>query len=77
VSTIDFSLASGDDIPIEERSPVEVTHFQGVCTAPEGVRAANPAFDVTPHRYVSAIITELGISREPYTESLGKIEDNN
>jgi methylthioribose-1-phosphate isomerase len=72
VSTIDFSLSSGDDIPIEERNPEEVTHFRGVSTAPEGVNVANPAFDVTPYRYVSAIITENGIHREPYTESLKK-----
>ena len=71
VSTIDFSLASGDDIPIEERSPHEVTHVLGVRIAPEGVSAANPAFDVTPHRYVTAIITEAGVNREPYTRSLG------
>jgi methylthioribose-1-phosphate isomerase len=70
VSTIDFSLTSGEDIPIEERSPDEVTSFQGVRTAPEGIQVANPAFDVTPYRYVSVIITEMGISREPYTESL-------
>ncbi len=60
-STIDTSLASGDEIPIEERRPEEVTRFRGVCTAPEGVCAANPAFDVTPHRYITAIITEKGI----------------
>jgi len=70
VSTIDFSLASGDDIPIEERSPDEVTHVLGVRIAPRGVSAANPAFDVTPHRYVTAIITEAGVNREPYTETL-------
>ncbi len=70
VSTIDFSLASGDDIPIEERSPHEVTHVLGMRIAPEGVSAANPAFDVTPHRYVTAIITEAGVNREPYTETL-------
>jgi len=73
VSTIDLSLPSGDDIPIEERSPSEVTHIQGVRIAPEGVNAANPAFDVTPHYYVSAIITEKGVIREPYIERLGKI----
>jgi len=73
LSTIDFSLSSGADIPIEERSPDEVTHFQGVCIAPEGVSVANPAFDVTPHRYVSAIITEKGVSREPYAEILRKL----
>ena len=69
-STIDLSLSSGDEIPIEERSPEEVTHIQGVPIAPEGVRAANPAFDVTPHSYITAIITEKGIIREPYTEGL-------
>jgi len=69
-STIDLSLSSGDKIPIEERSPDEVTHIQGVPIAPEGIRAANPAFDVTPHNYITAIITEKGIIREPYTEGL-------
>jgi methylthioribose-1-phosphate isomerase len=69
-STVDLSLSSGDKIPIEERSPEEVTHIQGVPIAPEGVRAANPAFDVTSHSYITAIITEKGIIREPYTEGL-------
>lgn len=73
VSTIDFSLPSGADIPIEERSPDEVTHIHGLRIAPEGVRVANPAFDVTPHRYVSAIITENGVIREPYTEGIGRL----
>jgi methylthioribose-1-phosphate isomerase len=72
-STIDLSLASGAQIPIEERSPEEVTCIQGIPIAPEGIRAANPAFDVTPHNYVSAIITEKGIAREPYAERLTKI----
>jgi methylthioribose-1-phosphate isomerase len=62
-STIDLSIASGDDIVIEERQPEEVTCFQGVRTAPEGIRVANPAFDVTPHEYITAIITEKGIFR--------------
>jgi methylthioribose-1-phosphate isomerase len=70
MSTIDLSLSSGDKIPIEERSPDEVTHIQGVPIAPEGIRAANPAFDVTPHSYITAIITEKGIIKEPYTEGL-------
>ncbi len=65
-TTIDLSLASGDEIPIEQRSPDEVTHIQRVGIAPEGVDAANPAFDVTPHRYITAIITERGIIKEPY-----------
>jgi len=69
-STIDLSLSSGDQIPIEERSPEELTHIKGVPIAPEGTRAANPAFDVTPHSYITAIITEKGIIREPYTEGL-------
>ena len=69
-STIDLSLASGDAIEIEERAGVEVTHFQGAPTAPLGVEALNPAFDVTPHRYVSAIITENAIARPPFVESL-------
>jgi len=70
LSTIDMSLSSGDQIPIEERTPSEVTHWAGVATAPENVPARHPAFDVTPHRYISAIITERGIAREPYTDSL-------
>ena len=61
ISTIDLSLASGDQIPIEERSPAEVTHAAGVRTAPD-VRAAHIAFDVTPHRYITAIITENGVA---------------
>jgi methylthioribose-1-phosphate isomerase len=70
LSTIDMSLATGEQIPIEERSAAEVTHWRGVQTAPENVPARHPAFDVTPHRYVTAIITERGIARVPYTESL-------
>ena len=65
-TTIDMTLASGDEIPIEERSPEEVTHIQGVAIAPEGIEVRNPAFDITPHRYITAIITENGIIREPY-----------
>lgn len=64
-STIDLSLPTGDDIPIEERSAQEVTHINGVRIAPEGVEAYNPAFDVTPHRYVTGIITEKGILYPP------------
>jgi methylthioribose-1-phosphate isomerase len=72
-TTIDLSLTSGYQIPIEERSPEEVTHIQGVPIAPAGIRAANPAFDITPHSYITAIITEKGIIRAPYTEGLKKI----
>jgi methylthioribose-1-phosphate isomerase len=70
VSTLDLSLASGDEIPIEERAASEVTHVQGVPLAPDGIDVANPAFDVTPNRYVTAIITERGVARAPYVESL-------
>jgi methylthioribose-1-phosphate isomerase len=69
-TTIDVSLPSGDEIPIEERSPDEVTGFHGVRIAPQDCQAANPAFDVTPHRYITAIITERGILREPYQEGI-------
>jgi len=71
-STIDLSLASGGEIPIEERSAEEVTHIRGLPIAPEGVGVANPAFDITPHRYISAIITERGIVHQPYVERLRK-----
>src|SRR5882724_10666673 len=70
ISTLDLTLASGDDIPIEQRSAIEVTHVFGVPVAPEGTLVQNPAFDVTPNRYVSAIITERGVARAPYGESL-------
>lgn len=69
VSTLDLSVPSGDHIPIEERSADEVTHIQGVRIAPD-VPAAHPAFDVTPARLISAIITERGVARAPYQESL-------
>jgi methylthioribose-1-phosphate isomerase len=69
-STIDLSLSAGDEIQIEERPASEVTHFQGSPTAPVGVLAINPAFDVTPHHYVTAIVTEAGVARPPYLESL-------
>jgi methylthioribose-1-phosphate isomerase len=73
-STIDWSLTSGDEIPIEQRSPEEVTHIQGISIAPEGIKAANPAFDVTPHRYITAVITEKGIIKEPNRERLKLIK---
>jgi methylthioribose-1-phosphate isomerase len=73
ISTFDLSLVSGDEIPIEQRAAAEVTHVRGVAIAPEGTEAANPAFDVTPNRYVTAIITERGVARAPYTESLRKL----
>jgi methylthioribose-1-phosphate isomerase len=73
ISTIDLSIASGDEIVIEERRPEEVTGIQGVRTAPEGIRAANPAFDVTPHKYITAIVTEKGIIRKPFNRGLKTI----
>ena len=69
-STIDLSLPDGDGIEIEERAPEEVTRFGGVSTAPEGVAAVNPAFDITPNRYITAIVTESGVASAPYGESL-------
>ena len=69
-SSIDLSLTSGDKIPIEQRSQQEVTHIQGVSIAPEDIKAQNPAFDITPHYYITAIITERGIIKEPYVERL-------
>jgi methylthioribose-1-phosphate isomerase len=70
ISTLDLTLASGDLIPIEERAGKEVTHVGGVHVAPDDIGVANPAFDVTPNRYVTGIITERGVARAPYTESL-------
>jgi methylthioribose-1-phosphate isomerase len=69
-STVDLNTPDGTQIPIEQRSSREVTHMAGKQIAPDGVGVENPAFDVTPHRYVSAIVTERGIMREPYVESL-------
>jgi methylthioribose-1-phosphate isomerase len=74
ISTLDLTLASGDQIPIEQRAAAEVTHLAGVPIAPDGVGVENPAFDITPHRYVTAIITERGIARAPYTESLRQLK---
>ncbi len=70
VSTLDLTLPDGSHIPIEERGPSEVTHLRGVPIAPHGTEVRNPAFDVTPNRYVTAIITERGVARAPYSESL-------
>jgi methylthioribose-1-phosphate isomerase len=69
-TTVDLSLASGAEIPIEERGAAEVTHFAGRRIVPEGVPVLHPAFDVTPHRLVSAIITERGVARPPYEETI-------
>ena len=70
LSTIDLNTPDGQHIPIEERSAREVTHVGGAQLAPEGALVWNPAFDVTPHRFITGIITERGIVRPPYVESL-------
>jgi methylthioribose-1-phosphate isomerase len=75
-TTIDPSLASGAKIPIEQRSSDEVTHIQGVAIAPQGTQVQNPAFDVTPHPYITAIITESGIIRKPFEEGIKKLLGN-
>lgn len=72
-STIDLSIRTGADIPIEQRSAQEITTLHGLPIAPKGVKALNPAFDVTPHRYISAIITEKGIIQRPFQTGLKKI----
>lgn len=69
-STFDLTIPDGTHIPIEERSHDEVTHVGGVRLAPAGIRVANPAFDVTPARYISGIVTEKGIVRAPFTENI-------
>lgn len=73
LSTIDLSVPSGDAVTIEERDPKEVTHVFGVQVAPDGVQVFNPAFDVTPAELVAGIITEKGIARPPYEESLQRL----
>jgi methylthioribose-1-phosphate isomerase len=75
ISTLDLTLASGAEIPIEQRAASEVTHVFGVAVAPDGTPVENPAFDITPSRYVTAIITERGIARGPYETSLRELVD--
>ena len=70
ISTFDLLIPDGSHIPIEERDPEEVRTIQGIPITSGNVAVANPAFDVTPYRYVSAIITECGVARPPYTRSL-------
>jgi methylthioribose-1-phosphate isomerase len=72
-SSIDLSCANGDAIPIEERNPREVTHLSDRQITPSGVKVANPAFDITPHQLVTAIVTEKGIARPPYRRSLARL----
>jgi methylthioribose-1-phosphate isomerase len=74
LSTVDLTVVTGEDIPIEERDPREVTHSLGRAIAPTGVSAWNPAFDVTPNRFIEGIITEKGIARKPYRKSLKSLK---
>ena len=73
-STVDLATASGEQIPIEQRSPKEVTHHAGKQVAPTGIAVENPAFDVTPNKYIAAIITERGVAKAPYSDSLRLLE---
>jgi methylthioribose-1-phosphate isomerase len=72
-STIDLNTPDGAHIPIEERNEREITHLGSLRLTPEGARIRNPAFDVTPHRYIAGIITEIGVFRPPYSESLRRV----
>ncbi|MBI3962001.1 MAG: S-methyl-5-thioribose-1-phosphate isomerase [Deinococcus sp.] len=72
LSSIDLAMSDGRHIPIEQRSPQEVTHFRGMPVAPAGVQVANPAFDMTPHSYVTGIITEAGVLRPPFTRTIAQ-----
>lgn len=76
LSTVDLNCPTGDEIPIEERDIREITHVKDIQLAPEGISVSNYAFDVTPNELVSAIITEKGVARAPYTESLRKMFEN-
>jgi len=73
VSTVDLNLPTGDQIPIEERDTREVTHLRDQQLAPAGIDVQNPAFDVTPSELIAAIITDKGVARQPYTESLKRL----
>jgi methylthioribose-1-phosphate isomerase len=75
LSTVDFSTDSGEGIPIEQRPAREVSHVGEIQLTPEGVAIANPAFDVTPEKFVTAIITDKGVARPPYNDSLAKLRD--
>jgi methylthioribose-1-phosphate isomerase len=73
ISTVDLKTPDGSKIPIEQRSSAEVTHLAGKQIAPDAVQVENPAFDVTPNKYVTAIITERGVAKAPYAESLARL----
>ena len=75
-STLDLKIPDGSHIPIEQRDPAEVTHIGGVRIVPDGVSVFNPAFDVTPHQFITAIITDRGVAKPPYTESLAAQKDS-
>src|SRR3989442_649838 len=75
-STVDLDTPDGSRIPIEQRNPREVTHIAGKQMVPDGTEVENPAFDVTPAKYVSAIVTEKGIARAPYGGSLRKLSED-
>ncbi len=77
LSTIDFALATGDEIPIEERDATEMTHIDGISISPHGVGVLNPAFDVTPGELITAIITESGILEPPYDVTLSRLKERN
>jgi len=74
-STLDLKMPDGSDIPIEQRDPAEVTHIGGVRIVPDGVSVFNPAFDVTPHQFITAIITDRGVAEPPYSQSLARLKD--
>jgi len=75
-STVDLKTPDGSKIPIEQRSSKEVTHLAGKRIAPEGVKVENPAFDVTPAKYITAIITERGVAKAPFEESLARLAES-
>jgi methylthioribose-1-phosphate isomerase len=75
-STVDLNTPDGSKIPIEQRSTTEITHFAGKRIAPEGIKVENPAFDVTPAKYIAAIITERGVAKAPFEESLHRLRES-
>ena len=76
ISTIDLACLSGEEIPIEERDTREVTHVRNQQLAPDGIEVQNPAFDVTPNEFIAAIITDKGVARQPFTESLKRLVES-
>jgi len=76
LTTIDFDTPDGDAIEIEERPSREITHIQSCQITPDGAAAANPAFDVTPAQYITAVITEKGIAYPPFVQSLSRLRMN-